>query len=81
MVAGSGWERTLLRLSLNERSSIHSLLAESVDRPRLSGLDARAHALVGIGALSPPLPCQPRTDVRWTRPGRPERRRRTSSEC
>ena len=33
MGAGVGWERTLLRLSLNERSSIHSVLAESVDRP------------------------------------------------
>lgn len=55
MGAGNGWERTLLRLSLNERSSIHSLLAESVDRPSLSGLDARTHALVGIGALVAPV--------------------------
>ena len=51
MGAGGGWERTLLRLSLNERSSIHSVLAEGVDRPGLSGLDARTHALVSLGAL------------------------------
>ena len=51
MGAGVGWERTLLRLSLNERSSIHSVLAEGVDRPGLSGLDARTHALVSLGAL------------------------------
>ena len=50
MGAGVGWERTLLRLSLNERSSIHSVRGER--RPSRSlGLDARTHALVSLGAL------------------------------
>jgi alkylhydroperoxidase/carboxymuconolactone decarboxylase family protein YurZ len=48
---GAGWEGTLLRLSLNERSSMHSVLAAGVDAPGVSGLDARTHALVGLGAL------------------------------
>ena len=81
MGAGGGWERTLLRLSLNERSSIHSVLAEGVDRPGLSGLDARTHALVSLGPWSLSTPHRPRTNAPWTPLGRPERRPTTSSGC
>lgn len=47
----AGWEGTLLRLSLGERSSLRSVLGESLEDPGASGLDARTHALVRLGAL------------------------------
>jgi 4-carboxymuconolactone decarboxylase len=50
-VGATGWEGTLLRLSLGERSSLLAVLADDIDDPTASGLDARTHALVRLGAL------------------------------
>lgn len=40
-------ERLLCRLSLHDEQSVRAALAD----PHLPGLDAKAHALVGLGAL------------------------------
>lgn len=50
MVA-SRWEDTLLRLSMNEPSSVNSLLAESIEDAGAEHLDARTRALIRLGAL------------------------------
>ena len=47
----TGWEGTLLRLSLGERSSLLTVLGEDNEDPTTSELDARTHALVRLAAL------------------------------
>ena len=46
-MGATGWESTLLRLSMNEPSSVHSVLGEHAS----SALDARTRELVRLGAL------------------------------
>src|SRR5262245_31216806 len=51
LVIASGWEETLLRLSMNEPSSVNTLLAESIAETREPVLDGRTRALVRLAAL------------------------------